>query len=326
MKPSVYIARELPNEVRAYLSEHCEIRSWTSEEPISSEQLAQEISDAEGLLVTGTTIDYKLLGSAPKLKVVSNLSVGYNNLDLEALKARNIIATHTPYVLDETVADLAFALILGTARRVAELDRYVKDGHWKKGPDTELLGVDVHHAKLGIIGMGRIGEAIARRAKLGFLMDVVYYNRNRKPDVEEKLDISYESLNELLATSDYVLLMTPLTPQTKHLIGEAQFALMKSSAIFINVSRGETVDEQALVRALESKQIYGAGLDVYETEPIDKDHPLLRMNNVLTLPHLGSATATTRLNMAYAAAQNLVHALKHEGTVHIVPELQASKL
>lgn len=323
MKPRVYIARELPDEVSAYLAEHCDVRSWRGDEPITPGQLAEEIGDAEGLLVTGTAIDEGVLRAAPQLKVISNLSVGYNNVDVALLKARDIVATHTPYVLDETVADLAFALILSTARRVAELDRFVKAGRWQQGQDAELFGVDVHHAKLGIIGMGRIGEAIARRAKLGFLMDVVYYNRNPKPDVEAKLGIAYSSLDELLRTSDYVLLMTPLTPHTRHLMGEAEFALMKSSAIFINVSRGETVNEQALVRVLNDKRIYGAGLDVYEREPIDGDHPLLGMDNVVTLPHLGSATAATRLNMAYAAARNLVHALRGEEPVHIVPELQS---
>ncbi|OXM82929.1 2-hydroxyacid dehydrogenase [Paenibacillus rigui] len=322
MKPCVYIARNLPEEVKTYLAEHCEVRMWQRNESITPEQLKQEIGDAEGLMVTGTPVQETVLEAAPRLRVVSNLSVGYNNIDVQALKARGIVAAHTPYVLDETVADLAFALMLGTARRVAELDRFVKAGKWRKGQDAELFGVDVHHAKLGIIGMGRIGEAIARRAKLGFLMDVVYYNRSPRPDVEAKLGIAYSPLKDLLQTSDYVLLMTPLTPQTKHLMGEAQFALMKKSAIFINVSRGETVDEQALVQALQQKQIYGAGLDVYEQEPIAPDHPLLAMDQVVALPHLGSATAATRLSMAFAAARNLVHALKGEGPVQVIPELQ----
>ncbi len=202
------------------------------------------------------------------------------------------------------------------------MDKLVKEGRWRKGMDSVLFGVDVHHAKLGIIGMGRIGEAIARRAKLGFEMDVAYYNRSRKPDVEEQLGIQYNSFGELLQTSDFIVLMTPLTAQTRGLIGEAQFAMMKRSAIFINVSRGETVDEQALVRALESGQIYSAGLDVYEQEPVNPEHPLLKLDNVVTLPHLGSATANTRLQMAYVAARNLVHALTGEGETYIIPELQ----
>lgn len=323
MKPRVYIARSLPEEVMTYLEDYCEIRKWEGENPVTSEQLAQEVGDAEGLLVTGTPITEAILNAGVNVRVISNLSVGYNNLDVTALKARGIVGTHTPYVLDETVADLAFALLLSTARRVAELDRFVKAGKWQKGQDSELFGVDVHHSRLGIIGMGRIGEAIARRAKLGFNMDVVYYNRNRKPDVEQRLGLTYSPLEELLQTSDFVLLMTPLTPETKYLMDEPQFALMKKSAIFINVSRGETVNERALVQALQNKQIYGAGLDVYEQEPVEANHPLLKLSNVVTLPHLGSATPATRLKMAKAAAQNLVYALQGGSPVNVIPELQS---
>lgn len=323
MKPRIYIARSLPEEVLTYLEVHCEIRKWEGKDSITSEQLAQEVGDAEGLLVTGTPITEAILNAGVNIRVISNLSVGYNNLDVTALKARGIVGTHTPYVLDETVADLAFALLLSTARRVAELDQFVKAGKWQKGQDSELFGVDVHHARLGIIGMGRIGEAIARRAKLGFNMDVVYYNRNRKPDVEQRLGLKYCPFEELLQTSDFVLLMTPLTPQTRHLMDEPQFGLMKKSAIFINVSRGETINERALVQALQNNQIYGAGLDVYEQEPVDANHPLLKLSNVVTLPHLGSATPATRMNMAKAAAQNLVYALKGGSPVHVIPELQS---
>ncbi|MBJ6361206.1 2-hydroxyacid dehydrogenase [Paenibacillus sp. GCM10012307] len=323
MKPRVYIARALPEEVLHYVEEHCEVRQWQGTQAITREQLADEIDDAEGLLVTGTLVGDDVLEAGKQLRVVSNLSVGYDNLDVDALKRYGITAGHTPYVLDDTVADLAFALILSTARRVAELDKLVKEGRWRKGMDSALFGADVHHAKLGIIGMGRIGEAIARRAKFGFEMNVAYYNRSRKPEVEEQLGIQYNSFEELLQTSDFIVLMTPLTAQTRGLIGETQFAMMKRSAIFINVSRGGTVDEQALVGALESGQIYAAGLDVYEQEPVNPDHPLLKLDNVVTLPHLGSATANTRLQMAYVAARNLVHALTGEGKVYILPELQS---
>lgn len=324
MKPKVYIARSLPEEVEAYLADYCEIRKWEGRDAITSEQLAQEVSDAEGVLVTGTPITEAVLQAGPNIRVISNLSAGYNNLSLNAIKARGIVGTHTPYVLDETVADLAFALLLSTARRVAELDQFVKSGKWQKGQDAELFGVDVHHARLGIVGMGRIGEAIARRAKLGFLMDVVYCNRNRKTESEQSLGLAYCTLEELLQTSDFVLLMTPLTPETRHLMDTPQFALMKKNAIFINVSRGETVNEQALLQALQNKQIYGAGLDVYEQEPIDVNHPLLKLPNVVTVPHIGSATAATRLNMAKTAAQNLVHGLLGSSNVNIIPELQAT--
>src|SRR5690625_5037448 len=260
-------------------------------------------------------IDDELLNHAPRLKVVSNVSVGYNNFNVAAMKKRNVIGTNTPYVLDETVADLTFALILSTARRIPELDKLVKEGRWEPTKDDhEFFGVDVHAKTLGIIGMGRIGEAIARRAKLGFHMDVMYHNRNRKHDIESQLEIVYRDFDDLLKQSDIVVLMTPLTDETYQLIGEREFQLMKKSAIFVNVSRGQTVDEQALIKALQKGEIYGAGLDVFEQEPIQKDNPLLKMDNVVTVPHIGSATKQTRDAMGMRAAKNLVSALMDKGT------------
>jgi gluconate 2-dehydrogenase len=268
------------------------------------------LTTADGLLTTGGKIDEELLSHAPQLKVMSNITVGYNNMDLEAMKARGVIGTNTPEVLDETVADLVFALILGAARRIAELDHYVKQGKWQREDDESLYGLDVHHATLGIIGLGRIGEAIARRAKLGFLMNVQYYNRNRKTVLEANLGVTYQPMNELLRTSDFILLMTPLTEETTHLIGREQFSIMKPTAIFINASRGKTVDETALIEALQNKQIHAAGLDVFDREPVEADNPLLQMPNVLALPHIGSATPQTRLDMSFLAAKNLVSALQ----------------
>lgn len=322
MKPYVYIARDLPEEAEHYLAEHCEIGKWCGRQELSSDELCAAAADAEGLLVTGTPVGEEVLRAAPKLRVVSNLSVGYNNLDLDALRARGIVATHTPFVLDETVADLAFALLLSAARRVAELDRYVKEGRWEKGGDEHLFGTDVHHATLGVIGMGRIGAAVARRARLGFLMNVLYHDRSRKPELEEQYDMAYGSLEEVLQQSDYVVLLTPLTKDTRRLMGRQQFAMMKPNAIFINVSRGENVDEEALVEALREKRIRGAGLDVYENEPIAADHPLLELRQVVTLPHLGSATAQTRLDMAMAAVRNLVNGLYGRTPVNVIPELK----
>lgn len=321
MKPKVYIARSLPEPAAAFLERHCQCSYWRGPGEIDAETLAERIGDAEGLLVTGTPIDGSVLKAGPALRVVSNLSAGYNNLDLRAFRERKITATHTPYVLDNTVADLAMALILSSARRVAELDRLVKEGRWVSGMDERLFGLDVHHKRLGIIGMGRIGEAVARRARLGFEMDVVYYNRSRKPEVEQQLGVGYSSLEELLRTSDYVVLLTPLTPETRHLMNEERFKLMKRSAVFVNVSRGETVQEEALIRALEGRLIAGAGLDVYEQEPIGAGHPFLGMDNVVTLPHIGSATAETRNRMAMSAVTNLVNALTGRGPTDVVPEL-----
>lgn len=322
MKPSVFIDRPIPAEVEAYIAEHCTIEKWNHGETIPKDELYSKLANVSGLLTAGMKIDAELLSSAPNLKIVSSISVGYNHLDLKAMKERNVLGTNTPHVLDETVADLAFALILGTARRVAELDRYVKEGNWKQGDGNKLFGTDVHHATLGIIGMGRIGEAVARRAKFGFEMDVLYYNRNRKPETEDKLGVRYAELNELLASSDFVLLLAPLTPATIKLIGRREFQLMKRSAIFINISRGQTVDEQALIEALQEGTIAAAGLDVFEKEPIEANHPFLSMENVLTLPHIGSATAATRFDMAMLAANNLINGVKGLTPPNIVEELK----
>ncbi|MFX3634061.1 MAG: 2-hydroxyacid dehydrogenase [Candidatus Pristimantibacillus sp.] len=322
MKPKVYIASKISQEVSSYLDEHCDCESWTGEQAITGQQLSEKLLEVEGLLSAGNVISKRLLDSAPKLKVVSNISVGYNHNDLEAMRARGILGTHTPYVLDDTVADLTLALMLAAARRVTELHNLVRTGGWQRGLGEQLFGVDVHHAKLGIIGMGRIGEAIAKRARFGFDMEVAYNNRSRKPEVEERLGVSYQSLDELLKQSDFIVLMTPLTPETKHLIDKEQFDMMKKSAIFINVSRGDTVNEAALIEALRSKQIYGAGLDVYEKEPVSTDNPLLELDNVVTLPHIGSATHKTRHNMAMQAAHDLVEALYGREPKYMIPELK----
>lgn len=318
MKPIVLLARPIPTEVEAYISTHCTILKSTKHESMSRSEMLLQLATAEGLLTTGGKIDEELLSRAPHLKVISNISVGYNNMDLDAMKAHGVIGTNTPEVLDETVADLVFGLILGTARRIAELDFYVKQGKWQSGDNESLFGLDVHHRTLGIIGLGRIGEAIARRAKLGFQMDVQYYNRNRKLDVEASLGVAYKPMNELLRTSDFILLMTPLTEDTFHLIGRDQFAIMKPTAIFINTSRGKTVDETALIEALQNKQIYAAGLDVFDREPIESDNPLLQMPNVLALPHIGSATAQTRFDMAMLAARNLVLAVQGQTPPNLI--------
>jgi len=318
MKPIVLIARPIPSEVEAYISTFCTILKSKKDESMSRTEMLTQLATADGLLTTGGKIDEELLSHAPRLKVVSNMSVGYNNMDLDAMKAHGVMGTNTPEVLDETVADLVFALILGAARRVSELDRYVKEGKWQAWDNESLFGLDVHHRTLGIIGLGRIGEAIARRAKLGFQMEVQYYNRNRKPEAEAELGIQYKQMNDLLRTSDFVLLMTPLTEETYHLIGKEQFAIMKPTAIFINTSRGKTVDEAALIEALQSKRIHAAGLDVYDREPIDSENPLLQMPNVLALPHIGSATAQTRFDMAMLAAKNLVQAVKGQTPPNLI--------
>lgn len=322
MRPKVYIARPIPPQVEEYIAQHCDYRKWEEDIIIPRDELLKELHDMDGLLITGGKINKELFDHAPQLKVVSNISVGYNNLDLDEMAQRRIMGTHTPYVLDDSVADLVLALMLSTARRIPELDRYVKEGQWKKGDEEVLYGLDVHHATLGIIGMGRIGEAIAKRAKFGFDMNVLYYNRRRKLEAENQLGITYAEKEQLLKEADFVVLMTPLTPETVHLMGAHEFSLMKKSAIFINASRGKNVDERALLEALKKKEIYGAGLDVFHTEPVQADNPLLKLPNVISLPHIGSATAKTRFNMAMTAAKNLVMAVKGEIPPNLVEELK----
>jgi glyoxylate/hydroxypyruvate/2-ketogluconate reductase len=273
------------------------------------EQLAKHLPHVNGLIGSGLKVNAELLDKAPNLKIVSNYSVGYDNLDIPELTKCGIMATNTPDVLTETTADLMFGLIMATARRLPQLDRLVKDGKWTKSIGKELFGTDVYGKTLGMIGLGRIGAAIARRAKFGFHMPILYHNRSRSEQAESELDARYCQLDELLQQSDYVCLMTPLSPETVNLIGAREFGMMKETAIFINGSRGATVDEQALIHALETKQIAAAGLDVYVKEPLPASSPLLSMDHVVTLPHVGSATMATRLAMEDLAADNLIAGL-----------------
>jgi gluconate 2-dehydrogenase len=321
MKPKVFVARPIPASAEAYLMEHCDVTKPKEGERLGRDAFFQAIADVEGLLTSGTMIDAELLTQAPKLRVVSNISVGYNNYDLAAMKARGVIGTHTPSVLDDTVADLIVGLMLSVARRIPELDQTVRNGLWKKGSDEPYFGWDVHHRTVGIIGMGRIGTQVAKRAKLGFDMDVLYYNRSRNPEAEDQFGAVYCTMDDLLSRSDFVLVMTPLSKETERFFGAEHFAKMKPTGFFINASRGAVVDERALVEALESRTIAGAGLDVFETEPIPADHPLLRLTNTVLLPHIGSATDATRTDMAMLAATSLVAALTSSEPVNVVPEL-----
>jgi gluconate 2-dehydrogenase len=294
------------------ITETCEVIYF---EKLNSETypvFLEELKDAQGILGSGLKVDKELLEQAPNLNIVCNISVGYDNLDLTALSQRGIMATNTPDVLNDTVADTIMGLILSAARRIPELDQWVKTGQWESGLEEKWFGIDVHHKVLGIIGMGGIGSDVAKRAHFGFDMEILYHNRSRNKDAEEKYGAVYCSLEELLKKSDFVCLMTPLTPETVNLIGKREFELMKKSAIFINASRGKTVDEEALIESLQKGQIYGAGLDVFVQEPVEKDNPLLSMKNVVTLPHIGSATYETRFKMAMTAATNLVTGLQGE--------------
>lgn len=319
MKPRIYITRKLPEIVMSELREVCEVCMWEKEDvPVPREVLVREVARAEGLLTMLTDgVDEALLSLSPRLRVVSNMAVGYNNIDVKAAHRRNIIVTNTPGVLTETTADLTFALLMATARRLVEASDYLRQGQWKTWSPMLLTGQDIYGATLGIIGLGRIGEALARRA-CGFDMKVLYYNRNRKLEAEKTLGVEYVPLDTLLTRSDFVSIMTPYTSETKNLIDQDELARMKPSAILINTARGGIVNEAALYDALKSGAIWGAGLDVFEEEPVRLDHPLLTLPNVVTLPHIGSASIQTRLSMARLAVTNLMEAIQGRNPPHPV--------
>jgi gluconate 2-dehydrogenase len=309
MKPRILVTREVFDETLAYLGEHCEVESNQRDVPFDPEMLAQRLSDRDGVVCCLTDrIDAQLLERCPRIKVVANIAVGYNNIDLPACTARGVMATNTPGVLDDSTADLAWALMLGAARRLTELERRVRAAEWKGWRLKQWLGIDVHHATLGIFGMGRIGQAIARRAA-GFEMKVLYHNRSRVgSDIEQRLNATYVTKDELLRQSDFVVLQVPYSPETHHMIGAGELKLMKPTAILINSTRGGVVDDAALIAALRSGVIRAAGLDVFENEP--KLNPgFLLLDNVVLMPHIGSSTEATRRAMAMTAAQNLVAAL-----------------
>lgn len=323
MPLKVLSAIPLQPEAEAALAAFCEYEAWDPAEPITEEALIARLADKDGLLLDGgPKVSRRLLEHCPRLKAVSDVSVGYNNFDLAAMKERGVIGTHTPGVLDESVADLALGLMIASARRICELDRTVRAGGWPAGSDLPLRGGDVNHRTVGIIGMGRIGEAVAQRARLGFNMDVVYHNRRRKLETELSLGVHYRSLPDLLRESDFVVMITPYTPETHQMMGAEQFALMKPSAYFINVSRGRNVDEPALVRALQDGVIAGAGLDVFTVEPLAADSPLTALENVVLTPHIGTNTGRTRLDMSLLGIRNLKAALTGGQPPAVVPELR----
>lgn len=268
------------------------------------------LHDAHGLVGSGLAFTAALLEAAPVLEAIATITVGYDNFDLGALTRRGVLLANTPDVLTETTADTIFALVLATARRVVELDGFVRTGQWREPVGPAQFGVDVHARTLGILGMGRIGQAVARRARLGFGMDVLYYNRSAVPAAEAALGARRVSLEELLARADFCCLVLPLSAETRQLVGAREFALMKPGAIFINGARGAIVDEAALVDALRSGRLHAAGLDVFAEEPLPAGSPLCTMPNVVLLPHVGSATHATREAMDALAVANLIAALE----------------
>ncbi|MBM7608806.1 gluconate 2-dehydrogenase [Lysinibacillus composti] len=309
MKKRIIAFNRVEKPVLDELSSNYDVKFFKDINTKTDQEFLNFLEKTEGIIGLELEVDKELLEKAPNLKIVSNVSVGYNNLDLEELTKRGIMATNTPDVLTDTVADTVFGLLLSTARRIPELDYFVKSRQWNGALEVEHYGIDVHHKTLGIIGMGRIGQAIAQRGNLGFNMNILYHSRSRKPEAEAKFNATYCNLDELLKQSDFVVLITPLTEETKGLIGRREFQLMKKSAIFINGSRGKTIIEKDLIEALVNGEIAAAGLDVFETEPVEHDNPLLNMRNVVTLPHIGSSTFETELKMSELAAKNLIAGL-----------------
>lgn len=319
MKPYVYITRKVPEETIVDLTELFEVNMWGHEDiPVPREVILKETQKASALITMLTDkVDEEVLSAGENLKVVSNLAVGFDNIDLEAATKRGIIVTNTPDVLTETTADLTFALLMAAARRIVESAEYIKAGKWGSWSPYLLAGHDVYGKTMGIVGMGKIGEAVAHRAK-GFGMEILYHNRSRKHDAEKELGAVYSSFEDLVAKADFVVSLAPLTPETRNLFTTDVFAKMKQSAIFINVGRGPVVDEQALYDALKTGEIAAAGLDVFEKEPITADHPLLQLPNVTAIPHIGSASTETRTNMIKLCCTNIKAVLTGESPKTLV--------
>jgi glyoxylate reductase len=303
-RPLPRVLADLPVSaaIEEMLAGQAELLSWTAAGEAGAEQI-------EAIYTYGhPTVDAALLGQLPAVRVVSNFGVGVDHIDLAAAAARGIPVGNTPGILDGATADLAFALLLAAGRRLAEGDRYARGPDFVRYDPSFMLGREIHGSTVGIIGLGRIGGQVARRAR-GFDMTVLYHNRQRRPNEEAALGVRYASLDELLATADYVVLTVPLTPQTRHLIGRPELARMKPTAILVNAARGAVVDTDALTEALAARRIAAAALDVTEPEPLPRDHPLLRLDNVIITPHLGSATEQTRRRMAEVSVENLLAGL-----------------
>ncbi|MBK6613189.1 D-glycerate dehydrogenase [Ottowia sp.] len=311
-KPAILIARAIFPEVMDKLARHFEVEANPADALWPRAELARRLQGKQGVFTTGgERIDAALLAQCPGLRICANMAVGYNNFDLPAMTAAGVLGTNAPGVLTETTADLGFALLMAAARRVAEGEHYLRAGRWDRWAYDMLVGQDVHGSTLGILGMGRIGQAIARRGALGFGMKVIYHNRSRLPaEAEAEVSARYVGKDELLRTADHVVLVVPYSPASHHAIGAAELALMKPTATLVNIARGGIVDDAALAAALRAGRIAAAGLDVFEGEP--QVHPdLLACANVVLTPHIGSATVPTRKAMAHLAADNLIGYLVH---------------
>ena len=322
----VFVTRRLPAPAEEILAAQCDVVFFEEDRPIGREELLQGVRGVDGLIsLLSDPIDGEVMEAAgPQLRVIANYAVGYNNIDVAEATRRGILVTNTPGVLTEATADLAWALLMSVARRVVEGDAFMRSGQFNGWSPTLLLGEEISGKTLGIVGFGRIGQAVARRAQ-GFNMRVLYFSRRRHPEAEAALGAEYRELDQLLAESDVVSLHVPLTDQTHHLIGRRELELMKPNAILINVARGPVVDEAALVEALKGGRLAGAGLDVYEAEP-EMAPGLAELSNVVLLPHVGSATHETRAKMAEMVATDLLDGLQGRRPAHLVnPEVWETK-
>lgn len=318
MKPKVLVTRKLLPEALAYLKKHASVEGGTARRGLSRDKLKEKIRDKEGLLaLLVDQIDREVMDAAPRLRIIANCAVGFDNIDLEQARQRGILVTNTPGVLTEATADLTWALILAAARKIPQADRFTRKKRFKGWELDLFLGREISGKRLGIIGMGRIGRAVARRAQ-AFQMKVVYFDPHRLTPEEEKASGSaFLPLDELLETSDIVSIHASLNPSTFHLLSADKLALMKKEAILVNAARGPIVDEEALAEALARRDIWAAGLDVYEKEPEIRPR-LLKLDNVILLPHIGSATYETRLRMAMTAARNLIQGLRGERPENLI--------
>ncbi len=311
-KPLVWLTRSIYEPALQKINEIADVEVWPAENPPPPDVILDKVQRVDGLLTMLTDpISATVIESAPRLKVISQMAVGFDNIDINAATRCGIPVGHTPGVLTETTADFAWALLMAAARRVVEADHEVHQGIWRAWGPNVLTGVDVHGATLGIIGFGRIGKAIARRA-VGFSMKVLYNDPKRDPTAEQELGVEYRDLDELLRESDFISLHTYYTPNLHHFINRQRFAQMKDGAIFINTARGGLVDHNALQWALETKKLAAAALDVFDPEPIPSNHPLLKFPNLIITPHIASASARTRQKMAFIAADNLIAGLRGE--------------
>ncbi|MGY5878633.1 MAG: D-glycerate dehydrogenase [Candidatus Thorarchaeota archaeon] len=322
MKQHVFATRKIPDEGLRMITERFDTTVWPSDEPPSVQEIVQSAEDCEGLVtLLSDPIGRDVISKLPKLKVIAQYAVGYDNIDIALATERKIAVTNTPGVLTETTADLAWALIMAAARKLIEADSYVRNGQWNVawGPEL-LLGSDIYGATLGIIGLGRIGSAVARRA-LGFNMKILYHTRSENEytkEIDSKAHGTRTDLNTLLQESDIISLHIPSSSETYHLLGEKEFNLMKPGVVLVNTSRGSVIDEDALFKALESGHLGAAGLDVFKQEPLQKNSPLMKLPNVILAPHIGSASIKTRATMATMCAENLIAALSGEQPPNLV--------